>query len=181
MTAPPRPHAPPMQWGMIKLLFCACACAAAAHSSEKRSLSVPWILTLSCDQGYLKNQFKTCLRKFPGADFEIFLIQNFMQIFEIYLMPRFLTMFDPIFRISGIFQDLCYPLLDWKVHISCLKIGSKLQFLMCLEKWRKQALRGLKSQNMYISFIKYDSVKNFRPKKLKCHPGICKKSTLRAR
>ena len=140
-------------------------CLVSLHSSEKRSLSVPWILTLSCDQGYLKNQFKTCLRKFPGADFEIFLIQNFMQNFEIYLMPRFLTMFDPIFRISGIFQDLCYPLLDWKVHISCLKIGSKLQFLMCLEKWRKQALRGLKSQNMYISFIKYDSMKNLRQKK----------------
>ena len=80
-------------------------------------------------------------------------------------MPRFLTMFDPIFRISGIFEDLCYPLFDWKVHISCLGIGTKLQFLMCLEKLRKQALRGLKSQNMNISFIKYDSMKNLEQKK----------------
>ena len=79
------------------------SCHPAVHSSEIWSPSVQWILTLPCDQGYWKNQFDTRLKKFSGADFEIFSIQNFKRVFDIYVMPRFLTILDPIFGISGIF------------------------------------------------------------------------------
>ena len=64
-------------------------------------------------------QFGEGLIKFPGADFEISLSQVFKWVFKIYMMSRFMTIFDPIFRIYGIFYDICYPFLDPKVPFCC--------------------------------------------------------------
>ena len=92
--------------------------------------------------GKLKKLIWQMSEKIFRSCFEISSIQNYWRVFEIYLMPGFLTTLDPIFGISGISLDQCHPIFDWKVHICCLNIGSKAQFFDVFGKMKKTGTKG---------------------------------------